>query len=328
MITLNDYLYSGDTVLRILQKYSSDLELEAAAAGNEIDLVHCSFLNQIKDMLEHNDFLTAQSQKIREFYMHMAKEYPFLAFTFKGRIKSLIRAEEKFNGYIVEYIYDYYGKYHRFPDTEEIKSRLDCFRDLIAYRIVISIPKCHLQEGQSREDEEIRCLYEIANMLPGFMEQRGFRAEPASGVKESLSDRMEAAVRPYYRDYISDEGEYGYRSLHITFYDDTAKCFMEVQLRTKAMDDNAEIGPANHLGYEKRQENERARRDVIPEGECSYFDEAHERGMRLQQLALNTLDVNMFSAVNNSLINDGCGLYRGRLILPYEHLSRFQNDLT
>ena len=83
----------------------------------------------------------------------MAKEYPFLAFTFKGRIKSLIRAEEKFNGYIVEYIYDYYGKYHRFPDTEEIKSRLDCFRDLIAYRIVISIPKCHLQEGQSREGE-------------------------------------------------------------------------------------------------------------------------------------------------------------------------------
>lgn len=279
-------------------------------------------------MLEHNDFLTAQSQKIREFYMHMAKEYPFLAFTFKGRIKSLIRAEEKFNGYIVEYIYDYYGKYHRFPDTEEIKSRLDCFRDLIAYRIVISIPKCHLREGQSREDEEIRYLYEIANMLPGFMEQRGFRAEPAKGVKQSLSDRMEAAVRPYYRDYISDEGEYGYRSLHITFYDDTAKCFMEVQLRTKAMDDNAEIGPANHLGYEKRQENERARRDVIPEGECSYFDEAYERGMRLQQLALNTLDVNMFSAVNNSLINDGCGLYRGRLILPYEHLSRFQNDLT
>ena len=30
----------------------------------------------------------------------------------------------------------------------------------------------------------------------------------------------------------------------------------------------------------------------------------------------------------NSLVNDGCGLYRGRLILPYEHLSRFQNDLV
>ena len=102
---------------------------------------------------------------------------------------------------------------------------------------------------------------------------------------------------------------------------------MEVQLRTKAMDDVAEIGPANHLGYEKRQENERSRRELIPVGENLYFDEAYERGLSLLKLELSKLDVNMFSAVNNSLINDGCGLYRGRLILPYEHLSRFQNDL-
>lgn len=328
MIALNDYLYSGDTVLRILQKYSSDLEQEAQKSHNEVDLLHCAFLSQIMDILEHNDFLTAQSQKIREFYMYMAKEYLFLAFTFKGRIKSLIRAEEKFNGYIVEYIYDYYEKYHQFPSMEEIKKRLDCFRDLIAYRVVISLPQCHLKEGQDREKEELRYLYEIANVLPSFMEQRGFRVESAKGVRASSSDMLKEVVRPYYRDYISNEGEYGYRSLHITFYDDTAKCYMEVQLRTKAMDDNAEIGPANHLGYEKRQENERARRDVIPVGECRCFDEAYERGMRLQQLELAKLDVNMFSAANNSLINDGCGLYRGRLILPYEHLSRFQSDLS
>ena len=49
-------------------------------------------------------------------------------------------------------------------------------------------------------------------------------------------------------------------------------------------------------------------------------------GRKLQQLELSKLDVNMFAAIDNSLINDGCGLYRGRLILPYEHLSRFQND--
>ena len=328
MIALNDYLYSGDTVLRILQKYSSDLEQEAQKSHNEVDLLHCSFLSQIMDMLEHNDFLTAQSQKIREFYKYMAREYPYLSFTFKGRIKSLIRAEEKFNGYVVEYIYDYYTKYHEYPSVPELKEKLNCFRDLIAYRVVISLPQCHLKEGQDREKEEQRYLYEIANVLPFFMEQRGFRVESAKGVRASSSDMLKEVVRPYYRDYISNEGEYGYRSLHITFYDDTAKCYMEVQLRTKAMDDNAEIGPANHLGYEKRQENERARRDVIPVGECRCFDEAYERGMRLQQLELAKLDVNMFSAANNSLINDGCGLYRGRLILPYEHLSRFQSDLS
>ena len=102
---------------------------------------------------------------------------------------------------------------------------------------------------------------------------------------------------------------------------------MEMQLRTKMMDDIAEIGTANHLNYEKRQETERSMRDLIPRGECAYFDEAYERGMQLLQLDLSKLDVNMFGAINNSLINDGCGLYRGRLILPYEHLSRFQNDI-
>lgn len=327
MITLNDYLYSGDTVLKIIQRYLEDLRKEAKKTHNEIDLAHSNFLLQIMELLEHNDFLTAQSQRIREFYKYMAKEYPFLAFTFKGRIKSLIRAEEKFNGYIVEYIYDYYRKHGSYPPVSQLKNRLNCFRDLIAYRIVISLPKCHLREGEDRREEELKYLYQIANKLPGFLEERGFTAESAHGVKESTSPRMDDEVRSYYRDYICAASEYGYQSLHITFYDNTSRSYMEVQLRTKEMDDIAEIGSANHLGYEKRQQKERARRDAIPEGECIYFDEAYERGMRILQLNLADLDVNMFAAADNSLINDGCGLYRGRLILPYEHLSRFQNDL-
>ena len=119
MITLNDYLYSGDTVLKILQNYSRDLRIESQKQNNEIDLLHSDFLLQIKELLEHNDFLTAQSQKMREFYKYMAKEYPFLAFTFKGRIKSLIRAEEKFNGYIVETIYDHYKESGTYPTLEK-----------------------------------------------------------------------------------------------------------------------------------------------------------------------------------------------------------------
>ena len=239
MIMLNDYLYSGDTVFRILKKYSGDLKRVAEEKNSEVDLLHYHFLLQIMELLEHNDFLTAQSQKIREFYQYMAKQYPYLSFTFKGRIKSLIRAEAKFNGYIVEHVYNYYLKNHAYPPVEELKERLTRFRDLIAYRIVISMPKCHVRDAMEREQEEIRHLYEIANVLKVFLE---------------------------------------------------------------------------------------ARRDVIPVGECIYFDEAYERGMKLQQLELSKLDVNMFAAIDNSLINDGCGLYRGRLILPYEHLSRFQND--
>lgn len=202
MITLNDYLYSGDTVLRILKKYIADLRISAVQKQNEVDLVHCNFLIQIMELLEHNDFLTSQSQKIREFYKYMAQEYPYLSFTFKGRIKSLIRAEGKFNGYIVEYIYDYYEKNGSYPSVSEIKERLNCFRDLIAYRIVISMPRCHMKQKQDRKKEEIRYLYRIANVLPQFLEERGFTAEPTGGVKRSNSLLLDDAVRPYYRDYI------------------------------------------------------------------------------------------------------------------------------
>ena len=67
MITLNDYLYSGDTVLKILQKYTRDLRKEAKLTHNEIDLMHVNFLIQITELLEHNDFLTAQSRRFGNF---------------------------------------------------------------------------------------------------------------------------------------------------------------------------------------------------------------------------------------------------------------------
>ena len=277
-------------------------------------------------------YLTAMGKSYRtkkesEFYKYMAQEYPYLSFTFKGRIKSLIRAEGKFNGYIVEYIYDYYEKNGSYPSVSEIKERLNCFRDLIAYRIVISMPRCHMKQKQDRKKEEIRYLYRIANVLPQFLEERGFTAEPTGGVKRSNSLLLDDAVRPYYRDYIDGESTNSYRSLHITFFDNSARCYMEMQLRTKEMDDIAEIGVANHLFYEKKQETSRGRRDAILQGGCIYFDEAYERCRLLQDLDLSGVDVNMFTAVNNSLMNDGCGLFRGRLILPYEHLSKFQNDM-
>ena len=325
MISLNDYLYSGDTVVKILHSYSQDLKSNAIENNNGIDLAHSNCLLMMIELLEHNDFLTAQSQKIREFYKYMADKYPFLAFTFKGRIKSLIRLEEKINGNIVEFIYDYYCKNKAYPPEAEIKDQIGRIKDLIAYRIVISLPQCHLKPGENRRKRELGYLYEIANALPDFLEERGFKPE-ISG-RDTLSHTIDTQYRQYYRDYIEIPNDFGYESLHISFFDNTSRSNIEVQIRTKEMDDNAEIGPANHLGYEKRQENDRARREEIPVGENVFFDDAYERGMKLQKLKLNKINVNMFGAADNNLVNDGCGLYRGRLILPYEHLSRFQNDL-
>ena len=325
MISLNDYLYSGDTVVKILHCYSQDLKSSAIENNNGVDLAHSNCLLMMIELLEHNDFLTAQSQKIREFYKFMADKYPFLAFTFKGRIKSLIRLEEKINGNIVEFVYDYHCKNNAFPSEAEIKDQIGRIKDLIAYRIVISLPQCHLNPGENRRERELGYMYEIADALPDFLEERGFKPE-ISGL-DTISRTIAAPYRQYYRDYIENPKEFGYESLHISFFDNTSRSNIEVQIRTKEMDDNAEIGPANHLGYEKRQENDRARREEIPVGENIFFDNAYDRGMKLQELDLSRINVNMFGAADNNLINDGCGLYRGRLILPYEHLSRFQNDL-
>ena len=195
MISLNDYLFSGNTVLKILHQYSNDLRASAKETHNSIDLAHSNFLIQITELLEHNDFLTSQSQRIKEFYKYMTREYPFLAFTFKGRIKSLIRAEEKFNGYILEFIYKYYKKNGRFPSEAEIKSKLICFRDLIAYRIVISMPACHIKNGESRSEVAQKYLYEIADVLPEFLEERGFTAE-LSGYSSSGS--LTAILQTYF----------------------------------------------------------------------------------------------------------------------------------
>ena len=327
MITLNDYLYNGDTVLKIIHSYENDLRQSAEDAHNEIDLLHCEFLQQLIDLLEHNDFLTSQSQRIREFYKYMAAEYPSLAFTFKGRIKSLIRAESKFNGNIVEFITQYYEEKKTFPSLDEVKKRLNCFRDLIAYRIVISLPKCHLAPGMDLETEELNYLYEIAGKLPDFLKDRGFYPEPSGLAHPLKNSRLTDNVSTFYRDYVTNPNPFGYRSLHITFYDTISRSYVELQLRTKQMDDHAEIGPANHLGYEKRQHSQRSQTDTVPSGECLIFDQARTRVQELAQIDLAKLDVNMFAARDNSLINDGCGLFRGRQILPFEHLSRFQNDL-
>ena len=195
------------------------------------------------------------------------------------------------------------------------------------YQIYDVPPIFSVGQYELNSPTEIKYLYEIADVMPSFLEDRGFHPILSTNPEEMRSDKLSEASRPYFRDYVKTPRPTGYRSLHITFHDDMARCYTELQLRTKDMDDYAEIGEANHFGYEKGQEENRARRDIIREGECRYFDEAYVRLMQLHSLDLSKVNVNMFTAYSNQLINDGCGLFRGRQILPYEHLSRFQNDL-
>ena len=74
---------------------------------------------------------------------------------------------------------------------------------------------------------------EIANSLPGFLEVRGFTPELSGYPDEFNSPVLGENVRSYYRDYVYTPRLSGYRSMHITLYDNQARCFTEMQLRTK-----------------------------------------------------------------------------------------------
>ncbi len=329
MISLNDYLYQGDTVLKILHNYETALRNTDSdnQMVNRINGFHAEYLRGIIEILEHNDFLTSQSQRIREFYLYMVEHYPYLSFTFKGRIKSLIRAEEKFNRHLIELIEDGMKEDLDLSELSEVltKQKILDIRDIIAYRIVISVPRCHVLEGKNAGEMECRALYDIADTLPEFMTGFHFRPEMSEYAKRHPSGRLTEKWKLYYKDFIENIRETGYQSLHIVFYDELANCRFEMQLRTKEMDDYAEIGRANHGVYEERQKKSESSQ-YINDSDLQYFKEAYERLRLLQEIDLSEVDVNMFAAKDNILMNDGCGLYRGRLILPYEHLSRFQND--
>lgn len=66
------------------------------------------------------------------------------------------------------------------------------------------MPRCHLKSEQDREKVEEKYLYEIANALPAFLEERGFTVESARGIMESPSELLNDEVRPYYRDYVAE----------------------------------------------------------------------------------------------------------------------------
>ena len=196
------------------------------------------------------------------------------------------------------------------------------------------MPKCHLiSQRKNGENAELKCLYEIANELAGISWRSGdLRQSLHNGVQgESYQPLMDESssvliTGTIFHDHSEDSD---YQSLHITFYDNSSRTLYGSAAPYQRLWMMWQKSAQPIIWDMKRsRRSERGKTGCNSEREeCRYFDDAYERGIRLLNLDLSKLDVNMFAAVNNSLINDGCGLYRGRLILPYEHLSRFQNDL-
>lgn len=322
LVDLTSQLFDDKNVYDIVLDYAHALRQNSTSS---VDDFHSSFLLTYSAFLRNNDFINNQSKILGNFCKYISDNYPEVSFTFSGRIKSLIRLEEKFNRYICMCIEKEYKASKTFPEEEKIVDYLQRYRDIVAYRYVICIPKRFLALGENKEKKELVVLYNIANILPKYLRANNIDVKPFADLVEtkskkiSKSQRLEAENRPYIKDYVSNPKISGYRSLHLAALDPTARSDFEIQLRTKSMDDFAEIGEADHSKYEEHQSTCN-QSFAVPLGICQIFDDAYHRLQALEMLDLSTVNVNMFTAYDNSHINDKCGLICGRLISPIEKI--------
>ena len=330
MLDITQYFEKGYVAPDIVKFFEKDLSEQSR---NMIDIEHSNLLLRYSIYLESNDFLDSVSDDMTQFRKQVVDKYSDITLTISGRIKSIIRVEQKFNGYIIEFCSNYYHKYKTFPSEEEMSLYLQRFRDLIAYRIIVSVPEQCLK-GRDKNKIEVDYVYKIANNLPSFFTKRGYSIEYASSVVGVSTIRKRSKLlqenRRYFKDYIVQPKENGYQSLHIALIDNHSHfANIEIQLRTFDMDCFAELDEnVNHSAYESTQNDTRTK-SRLPFGICSYYDEAVQRYSRLYNYDLTRAKIDHFKAVrlpNNTVIfNDHAGVKFGRIIDPREYLALREN---
>lgn len=330
IVKIDDLFEQGLTAPDIVNIF---MEKIRKGSRNEIDMEHYRLLVKYNMYLKSNDFLNLVSSDLAKFRKSIVKNDKEITLTMRGRIKSIVRMEEKFNGYIVEFCDQYYSKNGCFPGTEEVLKYLERYRDLIAYRIILSVPEKNLK-GRNKQEEEIKALYRVANSLPGFFRKMGYTIEDASTIVDGSKKKKQKSLlleenQKYFKDYVQRPKNNGYQSLHISMCDNRPVqdlpifSSIEVQLRTFQMDCAAEMNiNSKHEAYEEMQEKKRTSK--LPEGKCEYYDNAVVRYNNLHNYDFTHALIDHFKAIKlkdgTIVYNDHAGVRYGREIDPREYL--------
>lgn len=339
---LSNYLFTGTTVPHIVELYAKDL----AVSESQIDIFHSSFLVNYMSLITNNEFLDRYVTIFRAMYLAIISKFPNVTIVFKGRIKSLRRVEEKINRYIIKYVNEYYILHDIFPNEDDVVKYLYRFRDLMAFRIIVSLPSCHLKKFNNVEDlemfkqeREIDYLRQIVNFVYKFLTTNGLDAVIASQLVDvtsiSTTKNINNKIAKYLKDYIQSPKPNGYRAIHICFSDRFFKSetgipmFIEFQFQTKSMNDFTSFD-SDHVSYEMNQKESikiksySFAKEDLPE----YILNAQERLNDLYCLNLEQLNIDLFSCryINGvPKFNDYSGFYVPRSILSYEHISKEQH---
>lgn len=324
--SLDRYLYDGLNLSQILTSYISDLKVYGKKTSNIIELEHASFLEQYQGIIEDDSFVFEVEKDMESFLKLISNES--FSYVLYGRIKSLLRLEEKFNGYIQEAVSLYVSKSDKYKSEHDIQSfvkkYLQRFRDSVAFRIIIS--------SKSKDSKsEIAQLSWIANKVCDFFSsstlnfvdgQVGrYKILPASRLVDSTSSKKTSIIskenRLYFKDYVDHPKKNGYSALHVSMVYEKYNRPIELQLLTFSMLSKNEHEISTHQVYEKEQKKSRMETVNINE---TLFEESHERIIRQESLDYKNLNVSMLYAKSNDKkdVEDFSGLVNDLKLTPFK----------
>lgn len=321
--SLDRYIIKGLDVSQILEEYIIDLRNYGKTTGNSVELMHASFLETYVGILSSKSFIFEVEEDIKGFLKRWATiNTNGFSYVLCGRIKSLFRLEEKWNGYVQEAVASYEKRSAKFKASHSIQSfikqYMQRYRDMVAFRIIVS------SKARSKE-AELEDLASIANRVPDYFSSQalatvdgqvgGYTLLPASKLVDvtasspALSSFIKKDYRVYYKDYISRPKCNGYQSLHIAMVYEKYNRPIELQMLSFPMLCHNE----DHAKYETEQSEKR----LALNSQNPLFSDAHERIIRQENIDLSTLNVRMFKAdEKGKVIEDFAGLIKPYTLTP------------
>lgn len=327
--SLDRYLFNGWMIQDIIQAYVQDLKDFGKKDHNQLELYHAQFLERYLGIVENDLFIgSIQEDLEKKFLSEVGLQHPDCCFALRGRLKSLYRLENKFNASVQAFIIDYITKNGKNPTVAMIIKSLERMCDTIAYRFIL---QSKLPDGSS--EDELKALVEIANGIPKYFSANSLtpdalckytllRAKPLRGTVTSNPSLLKPAVRPYYKDYVSNPKKSGFTAFTICMRHNLSQQEIELQLMTFDMfKKNEHSENSVHRNYEIIQKaNRLAAQLPNPDKFNKIFLQAHERIERIEDVKLSEIKVKLFTAFSKHEIEDFCGLIIGRQAKPVEYL--------
>lgn len=227
-MTLQEYLYSCNTVQDVIDRYTQDLMNRNQVSAT----IHANKLLSYKNMINDRPFLKDLRELFNETYDLLDKKHPNLHFSIAGRTKAIISSEKKIQRYF------------------SLGKSLDLIRDFVAFRIILF---------GNESINLIHHCYQVIEEIIEFSAKAGYT--PCERLPLIDVSNLNEHKTPYFssfkykqfvKDYICFPKENGYQSIHLVLVDTKGR-YLEVQIRTLDMHAQIESSNANHSHYKEQK---------------------------------------------------------------------------